>query len=239
MKRFRLVISALIIFSLFTTSTFALGPTNTASPSGDLKLKLKTLQEEIASRAAQLKTEVGKKLQNKAYIGFVKSKSNNSLTLATDKETRLISLNDYTRYANQVKTSGSSKNKTIKEVATDDYIAALGDVDDSGVLTAKKIIRLTPPKEEKDQPVIFGEVLSLENRTVTIQTKQSPKVTVRLSEEAVFQTSDKQSVSLDEVKVGQTVIVGGSSFIYLFSASPAKPKTSTPSAKVSSPSAKR
>jgi len=110
-----------------------------ASPSSEIKSKLEELKKGIASKAAKLKREVAQKLTNKSYVGTVENKTNNSLTVITKNGAKIVTINQDTV---------SPKTLNLKN-----YVAALGDIDDTGVLTAKKIIALegvgSPHPEEE------------------------------------------------------------------------------------------
>lgn len=231
-------ITFIIFITYLHSPAYALESTQSASPSATLQNKLKALQEEIASKAAKLKTEVTKKLQNKAYIGFIKSKSDTALTIATDKGTRMISISDDTQII------GISKSKakiTFKDLVVDDYLAALGDIDDNEVLTAKKIFKLTPPKIIEDQ-LIYGEVISQGEGLVTVQTKQNQTVSLTIDEDTAYQTFKNQAAFSSDLKVGKTIIAAGNKsqngilrtrFVYIVTYSPVlKPKTATGAASV-------
>ncbi len=240
-----ILLSFLILNSIFLILPIrAAEPTSIATSSPDLKAKLKALQDEVASRAAKLKSEVTKELQNKAYVGVIKSVSKDAITIATDKGTRLININDYTQYVNLVKSTG--KSKSSKDLVVDDYIVALGDVDETSVLTAKKIIKFTAPKEE-ERKTVFGEITSLEDSTLTITTKENQSITINVGTGTLFKTAKSQTASFADVKQNKPIIVAGVSpksgvidaeFIYILPyTSNFKPNTATPSAKVATPSA--
>ncbi len=159
----------------------------TASPSASLKDKIKALQTEIASRAAQLKQDVNKKLQNKVYVGVVQSKSPTSLVLVTRTGNKNITINEYTDYVGDNKI-------TAKTLAENDYVAALGDVDDNEVLIAKRIVRL-PTTTNTERQVVAGTIMSFINPNVTLKTHSGQTLEL---------TVDK-SVS-DKVKLNKAII---------------------------------
>lgn len=179
-------------FTLNVVPASALEPVKPATYSADLKLKIKALQEEIASKAAKLKNEISRRMQNRAYIGVVKSKSDTSLTIATAEKTRLVSINEYTQYSSNIKSKTKFNAKTL---AVEDYVAVLGDVDDNEVLTAKKIIKMVPPQNQ-DRQIILGQVDTVAEQTLTVQTKGGQR----------FSFSVKGN-KLTNIKSGKTVIV--------------------------------
>ncbi|MDO8498751.1 MAG: DUF5666 domain-containing protein [bacterium] len=226
-----------LLYTIYITPAYA----QDSSPSADLKQKLKELQTEIASKAAQLKLEISRKLQNRAYVGVIKSKSETSLTLAIKGSTKLVTINEYTEYSG--KSSGKGK-VSLKTLSLDDHIAALGDVDDNDVLTAKEVMRIIPQKPEEKQ-FLSGQVTSVKNQAITIQTTLGQSTSLSVDKDTVYQLGTDEG-SLDDVTVGKTLIALAireedgpyTRFIYLYPGSDnLKTKLSTPSAE-SSPSAK-
>lgn len=192
----------LILFASFSSPTFALESTKSATTSADLRQKLKLLQEEIASKAAQLKQEVSKKLQNKVYLGFIKSKSENSLSIATDQDVKIINLNEFTEYEGSIKGKIPS---TLKNLSPEDYIIALGDVDENEVLTAKKVIRTELPKAKKE--FISGNILSATNKLLTIKVNNQI-LTFSVDKNTVYQEGNSSALWSD-LKEGESVIIIG------------------------------
>src|SRR3989344_1068464 len=155
----------LILYSLFLTPVNAqVVATKSASQSASMVQKLDALKKEIASRAAQLKTEVTKKLENKMSLGSIQSiessnKTNYQVIVKATKGNQTVKANEYTFLQNGLSKVKKS-NLVFKDLEKDDVIVALGDVDDKQNLNAKKIIRL-----DKYEPVevksIFGQVESV------------------------------------------------------------------------------
>ncbi|MBI2019076.1 hypothetical protein HYS95_00210 [Candidatus Daviesbacteria bacterium] len=217
-------------FLLLYALRFPLYPLYAAesSPSADIKSKLEEFKKEAASKAAQLKELISKKLQNKAYIGRVKSKSDNSVTLAAITGPKIISLNQDTVFASQIKTK---QKLTINQ---EDQVVALGDIDETGVLIAKKII-LIPTIDYELKTYLWGQVVLFEDKLATIRDKSNKNISAALPKEA-------------KVKAGDFVILTGSKnkneifeavFVYVIPYDGIlKPKKiATPSAKISTPSA--
>lgn len=175
-----------------------------------------------------MKELISKKLQNKAYIGRVKSKSDNSVTLAAITGPKIISLNQDTVFASQIKTK---QKLTINQ---EDQVVALGDIDETGVLIAKKII-LIPTIDYELKTYLWGQVVLFEDKLATIRDKSNKNISAALPKEA-------------KVKAGDFVILTGSKnkneifeavFVYVIPYDGIlKPKKiATPSAKISTPSA--
>ena len=104
------VIVIIIIITLIPLPAYAMDST----PSANIKAKLEELKQEIASKAAKLKQEINLKLQNKAFIGTIKTKSINSITLASNTGSKIISLNQDTQYASRIKNTKYSYSSTQK-----------------------------------------------------------------------------------------------------------------------------
>lgn len=204
------------------------------SPSADIRAKLEELKKEIASKAAKLKLEVNRKLQNKAYAGIIKSISDQSITVATKSGPKIISINQDTVYESKLKSKTKFSAKTI---ASENYIAGLGDVDETGVLIAKKIVLLNPtPNTLNHKVFLWGQVISISDQLATIKDKDKKYVSVALPD-------------LPTVKINDFVILTGiinskqifeADFAYILpQGAVLKPKkVATPSAQTASPSAK-
>lgn len=164
-NRFQVSVFSFILFLILSTVACTLYPTYAAesSPSADIKIKLDELKKEIASKAAQLKQSVDRKLKDKAYAGKVKSKSDTSITLATDSGPKIVSINQDTDYQSNLKSKVS-----LKTLDLEDYIAALGDTDETRVLIAKKIILLAPPSPQKVP--LWGQIIAVSEKLVTLKT---------------------------------------------------------------------
>jgi hypothetical protein len=181
-----------------------------STPSSTIQSKLKSLQEEIASKAAKIKQEITKRLQNKAYIGYVKSKSDHSITLAVKSGTKIITVNEYSLYADDFTPPKNSKAKPrkVSSLATlqpDDYIAALGDIDDSQILTAKKIVRINPP-QTSDKQLEEGVVTQKTATKITIRKADNQTQPIAIDEDTTFQTLGKTS-NEEALQINQKIIV--------------------------------
>jgi hypothetical protein len=242
-KLFPLTLLLLFTFylSLSPASTRAVDSTQSA----DFKTKLKSLQEEIASKAAQLKQEISQKLQNKAYPGFIKSKSDNSLTVTTKSGTKIVNVNEFTEYTALLANSRQQK-FSQKTLEVDDYLVALGDIDDNGVMTAKKIIRLEVLKPLKKE-IIFGQVISInsDSKAITLQNKDGQNHSYTCNKDTVYQAG-KNAADFSMIKIGRNLIIVGvesprggqiARLISVLPGSGEPEKVSTDSAKVASPSA--
>ena len=224
--------------------TYAVDSTSSASPSASIKTKLEELKKEIASKAAKLKAEINQKLTNKAYAGTVKSKSESSITIATHNGPKIININQDTEYQTNLKLK---KKFTFGSLKEEDYIAALGDVDETQVLTAKKIILLPETSVQKPKTILWGQIASASNSQIGIKDRSLKNHILVTSDKTNFQKGAEEITS-DEIKLNNFIIVTGSTnsngiiaanFIYVIpTGGVLKPKkTATPSAEVSTKSA--
>lgn len=187
-KNVKLAILSIILLLFLYPISYILYPAYAAdsTPSADIKSKLEELKKEIASKAAKLKQEVNRKLQNKAYIGKVKIKSSNSLTLATKSGPKIVSLNQDTVFESKIKSKKKFQHITIAE---EDYLAALGDVDETGVLTAKKII-LLPAVTAAVKTFLWGQVIAISDKLITLKDKNLKNVAVSALNQSPVKVSD-------------------------------------------------
>ncbi|MDD2823368.1 MAG: hypothetical protein PHQ59_04805 [Candidatus Daviesbacteria bacterium] len=172
-----------------------------SSPSASIQSKLKALQEEIASRAANIKNEVSKKLFNRAYVGTVKNKDTNSITVTLKSNSGNINTNEFTEYVIKSKTLIGSSG--LKNITTSDSIAALGDIDDKGVLTAKRIIKLTKPNNPKK--VIYGKLTSVATSSATLKDFQDNQFSITFDKNTDYQVEKSKGI-FNDIKVNTLII---------------------------------
>ncbi len=156
-----------------------------STPSADIKSKLEELKKEIASKAAVLKQEVDKKLTNKAYIGKIKTKSATAITLASKNSPRIVNINQDTEFVSQVK----GKKYSQKLMSQEDYIAALGDIDENQVLTAKKII-LLPTTNYQLPTHLWGQIAAISDKLVTLKDRNLKNISVSLPNQKAIKQND-------------------------------------------------
>lgn len=185
-KGFRLqaTVYSLILFLLLPVAS-CLWPVYAAdsTPSADIKIKLEELKKEIASKAAKLKQAVSQKLTNKAYVGKVENATETSATLFTKSGAKIITINQDTVFESRIKTK-----KKFTRLSPGDYVASLGDIDDTGVLTAKKIMLMPPPPQQKNY--LRGEIVSVSGSLVILADKNLKTHTVSLKKDFKLKLKD-------------------------------------------------
>lgn len=219
----------IIIFIIIINFIIPVVKAAESSPSADIKAKLEELRKEIASKAAsmasKLKQEVANKLKDKAYLGNVTLKSDSSLTITTKLGPKTVNLNQDTEYESFIKTKKKFTQNTISDK---DYLVSLGDIDETGVLTAKKIV-LLPTPSPKPKTFLWGQVVAVSDDIITIKGKLNKNIAVSLPDPS-------------EVKVSNFVILTGfmgkkeifeAEFVYVIPQTGVK-KIATPSAKLNS-----
>lgn len=192
-----------------------------SSPSANTQAKLKTLQDSIASKAAKLTAQVSKKLQNRAYVGYVATLSQNYLTLNTKTGTKSASVNQFTKY--------QGKNLSFKTISSGDYIAILGDIDENSVLTVSKVIQLAKP-DLSERQIIWGTVIKKGQSQINLKSKDTNQLTLEVLPTTKYQIG-KETASFNDVQINRNIIAivlktdlkYKIRFIYI-------PKSATPSA---------
>lgn len=181
------IINALIFLFIILHSSFII-PTALAvdsTPSADIRTKLEELKKEIASKAAILKKEVDKKLTNKAYVGKIKTKSDTAVTLASKNGPRIVNITQDSEFISQVK----AKKYSQKLMSQEDYIAALGDIDENQVLTAKRLI-LLPQPQDQNKTYLWGQIVAISEKLITLKTKDLKNISVSLPDQRAVKQND-------------------------------------------------
>lgn len=172
----------------------------TATQSSTLLQKINEIKNQIASKAAEIKQEITQKIQNKAYIGKISDLSTSSISLLVRDETKTITVNEYTGF--QIK-----KGKTIKNLKKDDYIATLGDVDDKGMLIAKKIVKLDAPPATQSS-IIWGITDSVSSTSATFKSRDNQTLKIVTNSNTVIKLSGKDA-KLNQIGKDRSIVVVG------------------------------
>lgn len=211
-----------------------------ASAEASVKDKIEALKKEVASKAAQLKTEVNKDLQNKAYVGKITSYNSTDVTISSLSGEKNIKINEYTQFVDETTSKKTTNKLMTKNLAVGDFIAGLGDIDDKQVLTAKRVIKIKEYLPEKVS-YFWGQVQKISGNSVTIKPRDGAEINITTLGITTYQLGSEEASFMD-VKVNKylagvgTVIKNkktSADFLYLI------PSTGyvKPEKKVASPSA--
>ncbi|MBI2021652.1 hypothetical protein HYS93_02070 [Candidatus Daviesbacteria bacterium] len=249
-KLFIVNCSLLIVFALISYQLSIINLTQAADStpsasvsSSSIKDKIDALKKEIASKAAAFKATITKKLTNKIITGIVVEKQADKLILQnpSTRTTRTVIINEFTTYQKGVK-SAKNSSITLKNIDPEDFIVAMGDVDDKNILTTKKVVWLPDYKPTTLQS-IWGQITSVSSNSISVKTKDNQNLSLLISDKTIFKWGNNEG-SLAQAKVQNLLVSIGEEaiegrikprFIYLYPtassspSSPASSKTSTPS----------
>lgn len=208
---------------------------SSSTSSAEFQSKLRSLQTEIASKAAKLKQEISKRLEDKAYIGKITSTTDEIITINNQNgEEKTIKLNEFTNYLDIVK----NKKLSVSSLLNSDTIITLGDIDDNGVLTAKKLIK-ADNSVLNNREIIYGTVTDLKEKKIVLKDSNKKTFEIVVDKDTTFQTG-KYDARLSDIRVNKSITavvtlthdaVYLARFVYIFPYSiQIKSKTSTQSA---------
>lgn len=249
MKKTFLVITIVTVILSFGKPTFAgeatssavLGTDIQSSPSGSILEKLNILKTEIASKAAEIKTQVSRKIVNRAWSGTIVGISEGTVIINSGKDDKRITINEYT-----LLTTGKVKDKgLVKDLSKGDFIVAIGDVDDKNVLLAKKVLRAK--KVTLDKQLIWGQIGGIVANLIKVRTTNAEK-SINTDSDTLFWLGSKEA-SIQDAKKDKFMLavtdgtasakLSASTIYFIPSTGYFKPeKKASPSAKLASPSGK-
>lgn len=242
-KGLRIFLVMLIVPLILNTYSISQVYAAESSPSADIKAKLEDLKQEIASKAAQLKKEVNQKLQNKVYVGTIKSKAENTIIINSRTGLKTINVNDSTVFENTTPKKGKPSLQTL---AAGSSVAALGDIDDVGVMTAKKVVLLSSQEPPAKQH-LWGQIISKTEELLTLKDRQLNTHAISVNSSTQITRGSKKD---DNLRINDFVIVIGylgkevleAEMIYIIPQGGVlkpKAKLATPSAQKATSSAKK
>lgn len=192
-KIFALILTVFLI-SLVAYLPYTTYAIDSSASSNLIKQKLDELKVSIASRAAKIKEDLTRQLQNKVLAGFAHLKEDKSIQISVDGESRNIITNEYTDLPK-------------KEILLGDYLIALGEIDDKNNLVARKVIVPTTP-QEPDRRVVWGQIISVEKEVLKIRPKESTLSALLLDSDTII-TSASKDLTLTDIKEGTIVVAVG------------------------------
>lgn len=123
----------------------------------------------------------------------------NQCTLKVADQNQTVLVDQYTTFQNTL----SSKQITFKNIASNDYLVALGDLDDSGNLVAKKIVRMDPPSLDQNK-IVKGQLQSISGQYLDVQTKQGVNQILTTGDTTFNQ--DSGPIQKSNLKTGQNIV---------------------------------
>ena len=162
-----------------------------SSQSASIADKINALKEEIASKAAEIKTQITQKVQNKALIGKIISISDTEVTLQTLNSAKIIKVDEFTEVL-------GAKNKQIEldTLEADDNVAALGDFDDKNNLVAQKLIFLENYASNSAR-LVWGKIQKTSGQTITITTKSGDTENITVNTNTNYFLGNEEASILD------------------------------------------
>lgn len=202
-KGFPLLATKLVvILSLFLISAAYFTPTTYAveasKSSNFIQQKIDELKAEIASKAAKIKEQITRKLQNKILTGTIASISDNQITILSDypHSERQIITNEYTTFVKK-----GTKNTDITDIKPGDYVASLGDIDDKNNMIAKKVVVTSPPETTKT--ILTGEIQEVATNSVKIK-RDTTELILNFDKKSFFD-SQNGTLTIKSLQIGNIV----------------------------------
>jgi predicted nucleotidyltransferase len=177
----------IIIFLVFPAAVSA----QSASPSGSLIEKLDALKKEIASKAAEIKTEINKKVQDKAIFGSILRVEEGEIVIETANGNKTLKYDEFTEVLGL-----NNKKIKIETLEEDDNIAALGDVDDKNNLVAKRLVFLQNYATTSGE-LVWGRIEKTNGSSITLKNKSGQTETVSTNGQTVFYLGNNEASIAD------------------------------------------
>lgn len=177
----------------------------TTSPS--LKQKLEELKKEVASKAAIMKLETKQKLENKVFVGTVSSNDGQTIILSTRNGLKTVNIDEYTNFQSKIKTVKKTA-LIAKNIAEGDYVATLGDVDDKGILVAKKVVKLEKIATDGAK-LVLGKIESVSSPTLTLKLPTNNTLLKVITSPTTYFFIGQTEASIQDAKTDKLLIAKG------------------------------
>lgn len=208
MKFAKLILLWSLVLSIIHYSSFIIHDSyaQTASPSGSLIQKLDELKRDIASKAAEIKNEINKKVQDKAIIGKILKAEDNKMTIQSLNSVKTVIFDEFT----EVIGLGNKKIKvTTLEVGDD--VASLGDFDDKNNLAAKRIVFLESASwrnATRSGELVWGKIQKSLGQTINLKDKSGNLKAVITNSQTLFALGNNEA-TIAEAKPEKYMVARG------------------------------
>ncbi|MBI2593194.1 hypothetical protein HYW44_00940 [Candidatus Daviesbacteria bacterium] len=194
----------LFIFFMLTLHSSLLTPYSFAqtSPSGSLIQKLDELKKEIASKAAEIKNEVNKKVQNKAVVGKIMKIDEGKIIIQSINPVRTINFDEFTEVIGL-----NNKKIKITTLEVGDNVASLGDFDDKNNLAVKRIVFLENFATSSGE-LVWGQIQKSQGQSINIKSKSGDNETIITNSQTVFALGNNEA-SIADAKPEKFMVARG------------------------------
>ncbi|MDO8487949.1 MAG: DUF5666 domain-containing protein [bacterium] len=155
------------------------------------------VKEQVAQELAEIKQAVAKK----AYVGSITTIDNLNLTITNLKnQSRTATVTTDTA----IKLTGG-KDGTSADLKVGLFVIAMGDVDSNGTMTAKRLLVISQPAEDKRQ-AIFATVTKASASTLTVEDLKKASWTIKLSSTTKYVGNTK---TVADIEIGNKIVAVG------------------------------
>lgn len=154
------------------------------------------IRQAVKDQVAAIKTAVAKR----AYVGTISAKADATITITNlnnQPRTAVITGDTVIRLI-------GGKDGTFADLKAGDFVIAMGDVDNQGTLTTKRLLVIAKPIADK-RIVTSGRVTDITTSSYTIETAKKESWTIKFTSDTSFAGKIKRS----DIKVGDRIIAVG------------------------------
>ncbi len=190
--------STFVLLSLL--ATFSIAQRIHAQTSSE---SAQVLRDSVKQKVEEELSQIKKAVSKKAFLGTITAKSEAAVTINTyrNEQRQALVTTDST-----IKLK-SGKDGTLKDLTAGDYILIMGDVDSQNLMTAKRLLVIAAPTEDK-RKLTFGKVTAMGN-TITIEASTKESLIAKLSSAtAITKIDSGKSVKAKstDIKTGDMVV---------------------------------
>jgi hypothetical protein len=138
------------------------------------------LRDSVKQKVEEELSQIKKAVSKKAFLGTITSKSEAAITInnyRNEPRQALVTTDSTIKLKN-------SKEGTLKDLTAGDFILVMGDVDSQNVMTAKRLLVIAAPAEDK-RKFTFGKITAV-GSTITIESSSKESQIAKLSSSTVI-----------------------------------------------------
>lgn len=184
------LVSFIVALSLFVNCKLSIVNSvyaQESSPSGTLLQKLNQLKSEIASKAAEIKNDISKKIQDKAVFGTIVNIEDGQIIIREISADRIIKYDEFTEILGI-----AGKKIKVTTLEEGDQVAALGDVDDKNNLAAKRLVFLENYASQSGI-LVWGQITKTNGQTINLKDKSGENRIILTGSQTMFYLGNNEA----------------------------------------------
>lgn len=205
-----ILLSSFLIFGLSINKAIW-AQTESATPTEKESTSSADIQENVDSVRKEIEKKVAEKLdkittQKRGYFGKISDLFNKTVVLTLRTQDLTVKINEETEIVN---ISRQKVNFDGLEIGS--WVIVLGELDQEGVLTAKRVVGIKNPEESPSREALLVKVTEVGEKSLKVEKNDGSTLTVSIDKKTKISRKNDEKAIIKDISAGDKIIVIGTS----------------------------